>query len=419
MYALMTFAMLLGSMNYNNNLSFLLTFMLVGVGFVAMHQCQRNLVGLELSFAGTEPVFAGQSLRFRIAVANRSKSPRHRVRLYGDDSQSEIEDLEPGGSKVFALPVMAERRGWVTLERFGIRTLFPFELFRSWAWLHMNPKGIVYPHPADDAPPPPATQSALGHRQHDARGEEDFAGLRKFHTGDSPRNVAWKAYARSDQLLSKQYAGADMSSQWFDFDALPAEDTERRLSILTRWIVDAEGNVYVSDALNHRIQKFGTAVIEVAFVVKPGDVPATIHPRSKGVFPVAILTTRTDQGDEQDFDAGEVDPWSLRCGPGEASIVHATGHFEDVDGDGVVTGYGTVNGRVVFVFSQDFTVFGGRRGQDVARRRRGRPERRRSWSSSPCPWPTCPISKTGSRRSEPGTTSCFMPTSKRATARQP
>ena len=27
--------------------------------------------------------------------------------------------------------------------------------------------------------------------------------------------------------------------------------------------------------------------------------------------------------------------------------------------DGVVTGYGTVNGRLVYVFSQDFTVFGG------------------------------------------------------------
>lgn len=98
--------------------------------------------------------------------------------------------------------------------------------------------------------------------------------------------------------------------------------------------VDAAGNVYVSDELNHRIQKFGTAVIEVALVVKPGDGPATINPRSKGVFPVAILTTRMDQGDERDFDAGEVDPWSLRCGPGGASIVHAAGHFEDVDGDG-------------------------------------------------------------------------------------
>ena len=28
-------------------------------------------------------------------------------------------------------------------------------------------------------------------------------------------------------------------------------------------------------------------------------------------------------------------------------------------GDGVVTGYGTINGRMVFVYSQDFTVFGG------------------------------------------------------------
>ncbi|MFQ5765466.1 MAG: carboxyl transferase domain-containing protein, partial [Rhodospirillales bacterium] len=32
---------------------------------------------------------------------------------------------------------------------------------------------------------------------------------------------------------------------------------------------------------------------------------------------------------------------------------------QTIPGDGVVTGFGTVNGRLVFVFSQDFTVFGG------------------------------------------------------------
>ena len=32
---------------------------------------------------------------------------------------------------------------------------------------------------------------------------------------------------------------------------------------------------------------------------------------------------------------------------------------QKIPGDGVVTGYGAVNGRLVFVFSQDFTVFGG------------------------------------------------------------
>src|SRR3954468_8882610 len=32
---------------------------------------------------------------------------------------------------------------------------------------------------------------------------------------------------------------------------------------------------------------------------------------------------------------------------------------QKIPGDGVVTGSGTINGRLVFVFSQDFTVFGG------------------------------------------------------------
>ncbi len=37
-----------------------------------------------------------------------------------------------------------------------------------------------------------------------------------------------------------------------------------------------------------------------------------------------------------------------------------------IPGDGVVTGYGTINGRLVFVFSQDFTVFGGALGEVFA-----------------------------------------------------
>ncbi len=239
-YGLMVFAMLLGSMNYNNNLSFVLTFLLIGVGFVAMHQCQRNLVALELSFAGTDSVFAGQTIQFRIAITNQSRNTRFGIRLYHDTATSDADDLQPGESKVFVLPLATDDRGWIRLERFGIRTLFPFELFRSWSWLHMDLGGLVYPAPHDDPPEAPPSRVAHGHRQHDARGEEDFAGLRKYDIGDSPRHVAWKAYARSGQLLSKQFAGADTSSQWFDFDQIPDSDVETRLSILTRWIVNAD-----------------------------------------------------------------------------------------------------------------------------------------------------------------------------------
>jgi len=239
-FALMTFAMLLGSMNYNNNLSFVLTFLLSSLGLISMHQCQRNLVGLEIAFSGVDAVFAGQGATFKIAITNHSRSYRYNLQIYRDSLTSDIQDLAPGESKVFLLELPTAARGYVRLPRFGLRTLFPFELFRSWAWLHMDLAGLVYPHPADSPPEPPPTQTAHGHRQHDARGEEDFAGLRNFHKGDSPRHVAWKAFARSGEMYSKQFSGADTSSQWFDFDYVDDADTEKRLAILTRWILDAD-----------------------------------------------------------------------------------------------------------------------------------------------------------------------------------
>ena len=44
-------------------------------------------------------------------------------------------------------------------------------------------------------------------------------------------------------------------------------------------------------------------------------------------------------------------------------VTHRTRDFgmdaQIIPGDGVVTGWGTINGRLTYVFSQDFTVFGG------------------------------------------------------------
>lgn len=51
-------------------------------------------------------------------------------------------------------------------------------------------------------------------------------------------------------------------------------------------------------------------------------------------------------------------------------VVHQCTEFgmaeRKIAGDGVVTGYGTIDGRLVYVFSQDFTVFGGALGEMFA-----------------------------------------------------
>ena len=116
--------------------SFVLTFLLTSLGFVSMHQCQRNLVGLELSFAGVEPVFAGQAAEFQVAITNHSKNHRPHLQVYIAGIVSDIDDLAAGESRVFNLEIPTQQRGRIRLDRFGVRTLFPFELFRAWAWLH-------------------------------------------------------------------------------------------------------------------------------------------------------------------------------------------------------------------------------------------------------------------------------------------
>lgn len=65
--------------------------------------------------------------------------------------------------------------------------------------------------------------------------------------------------------------------------------------------------------------------IEVEIDIKPGSFPNSINPDSKGIIPVAILTTA-------DFDASTVDPDTVRFGPSGAWAVQWA--LEDVDSDG-------------------------------------------------------------------------------------
>jgi hypothetical protein len=68
---------------------------------------------------------------------------------------------------------------------------------------------------------------------------------------------------------------------------------------------------------------------EVDIDVMPGSDENPINPRSRGVIPVAILST-------SDFDAASVDPGTLRFGPGGATVAIGQGNLEDVDGDGLL-----------------------------------------------------------------------------------
>jgi uncharacterized protein (DUF58 family) len=238
-YAVMVFAMVVGGLNYSNNLGLGLAFLLVSLGLVAMHHCHGTLAGLGLRLAATESAFAGQPVRFRLLLENPSRALRPRIEVGLDSTVQRSSDVPALGSAPTELEVLAPRRGRVPLERFVLATRHPLGLFRAWAVVHPDYSAVAWPRPAERGRTPPGVATDTGGAQDRSPGEEDFAGLKPYQAGDSTRRIAWRAYARGQGLHTKQYAGTDVVSHVFDYDALPGLDVEARIAQLCRWVLDA------------------------------------------------------------------------------------------------------------------------------------------------------------------------------------
>jgi len=244
-YGGMLFLMFLGAMNYANNLALGLTFILSSIGLVAMHHCQRNLAGVSIGSAATQPVFAGQTARFAIALQSDARKLRHEIAvLPGGDvaAVAPTANVVANERSVVYVELPAVQRGRLLLDHLQVSTDYPFGLFRAWTHVHVPMHCIVYPQPAQRSAAPPLTDTDTGGAQDTQRGDEDFAGLRSFQPGDSPGRIAWKAYARGQELQVKQYAGTAVRSHLLDWESLPGLNTEARLSQLCRWIEDAHAS---------------------------------------------------------------------------------------------------------------------------------------------------------------------------------
>jgi len=241
-YGAMLFAMLLGGMNYNNNLGLGLTFVLVSLGLVTMHHAHGTLAGVRLRLLEAVPGFVGSDVRFRLLLEHSSNVARPALEIgHTQEGPGNVTaDLPPQGTCEATLVLPAQQRGRVTLDRFVVSTSHPFGLFRAWAVVHPAYSAIAWPRPAERGMKPPLTATDTGGAQSGAIGEEDFAGLRTFQPGDSLRRVAWKAYARGHGLHTKQYAGTDVVSHVFDYESLAGLAAESRLEQLCRWVLDAQ-----------------------------------------------------------------------------------------------------------------------------------------------------------------------------------
>jgi uncharacterized protein (DUF58 family) len=241
-FAALLFMMLLTGLNYANSLALLLTFVLAGFALVVMQQCHRNLLGTEVSAAIAPAVFAGSVGRVQLTLANSAPLARRQLEAALPKGALVVADVAAHAREQLELPLAAPQRGLVRLERVRLSTAYPFGLFRTWTWLHAPIEMLVYPAPRGSLPMPTESGSRPGSRQVQGQGADEWADLRAFRDGDSPRQVDWKAYARGAPLLVKEYLQGTAELQEFDFARLAEPDVEARLSQLARWVVDAEAH---------------------------------------------------------------------------------------------------------------------------------------------------------------------------------
>ena len=240
-FAAVLLLMLTGSINYNLSLGFVLTFLLAALRSTRMLHTFRNLANLRVSGGRARPVYAGDIARFTVNLENRARrrALQHRAHARHEDRPSSSTCPRARRPPCHA-GIPAPRRGVLRPGRLTLFTRFPLGLYYAWSYLELDMHCIVYPRPAPPGLPlPPATTSA-GDGSERGQGQEDFAGLRQYHQGDSPRHIAWKVAARDQGLLTKQFAGRADTELWLDWEHLPRRlGIEEKLSQLARWVLDA------------------------------------------------------------------------------------------------------------------------------------------------------------------------------------
>nr|WP_226858682.1 DUF58 domain-containing protein [Diaphorobacter aerolatus] len=247
MLAITLALLLVGSINFQLNLGYLLTFLLVGCVAVSVHVCHSTLRGLQLHLIDPAPQFLGSASMLDIQLNSTRKQPRYAIGMtvYGHENWVWT-DVPAGGLASVQIAFNPPRRGRHAVPALKAETRYPLGTFRVWAIWRPAAEVLIYPKPEVSAPQlPPGEARAQGTGNAPSRGVGEFDGVRPYHRGDPLKLVVWKKAAKSfatgsDELVSRDAQQSQRQELWLDVAATGLQDPEARVSRLTAWVLQAD-----------------------------------------------------------------------------------------------------------------------------------------------------------------------------------
>jgi len=258
-YAMILFALFAIAIKYNNQAAFMMLFLLVAVGIIAMHYTHNNVIGLKISSSIASPVFVGEQALFPVQIKNHSDKSRHAVWLICAGFR-QVLNLASNDQIEITVKLPTLKRGYHTCPEMVLSSQFPMGIFFCWSKRFQTSKRcVVYPQPLNLISFP---DSGEGNSKSNTKSVvqnnfSDYSGMKAYQPGDRPRDIHWPSLAKTHKLITIQHNDQPSSSVNLSWFSLPKRmSTEDRLSQLCFWLIDAEKSKqrYQLEMPNHTIQ---------------------------------------------------------------------------------------------------------------------------------------------------------------------
>ncbi len=238
-YLLVCFILILIGINYQNNLIYAFSFLLLALGVLTIHYTFLNLSGLKISAFKAHNCFVNELADFSIHIAATRQRHYENIRFNWQGQPVKTTFLESGESREITLNVRAEKRGVLKPGPLRIETVYPLGLLRAWSWIELEMSAVAYPVPIEGRRPTAGLESDEG-EQGSSTGGDDFHGLEEYRPGGSTRHIAWKQFAQGRGLLKKLYSGQTSQEVWLSLEDWPEAGLEGKLSIMSYWALQFE-----------------------------------------------------------------------------------------------------------------------------------------------------------------------------------
>ena len=237
-------AMWYAASSQNSAVIYLLLFLLASVFLVSIPQALINITGVTPRVESAKPTFAGDDVSLPVEITNSSRATRYGIEVVLPDAgktRGRLDCIPRESADRLAFRFPARHRGEHKIGMLDLTSCYPLGFVRASRRFVSNQTYLVYPKPSGNPQLPTSrprfadswVQRGVGHG-------DDFAGVRPYVRGESQRHIDWKAVARGQPLMTKQFVAEARGAVSLDFSELPFDDVEERLSQLALWVIEAE-----------------------------------------------------------------------------------------------------------------------------------------------------------------------------------